>query len=192
MTKFNSLVAEDQSRFGLGKHSGSAAVSGRWVLLLFGILGALVLSGYLMTAHPSTPEAAIDESSFSSMTDLLKAAFGAAVALAWAAGGAWLGMRRARMRNLLDEPADGTRTTAYPMGTVYDAWRAPTCERMYDETRLVPHYLRSARFPAMKHDLVRLATEHTDEGQALSRLGCIPDRCYSSLHDLITEIRVDC
>ena len=64
-------------------------------------------------------------------------------------------------------------------------------ERMYDETRLVPHYLRCARFPAMKQDLVRLASEHTDEGQALRRLERIPERRYSSLHDLIREIRVD-
>jgi hypothetical protein len=62
---------------------------------------------------------------------------------------------------------------------------------MYDETRLVPQYLRSAEFPATKQDLVRLAKEHIDEGSALRRLDCIPDRRYSSLHDLISEIRVD-
>jgi Protein of unknown function (DUF2795) len=62
---------------------------------------------------------------------------------------------------------------------------------MYDETRLVPHYIRSAEFPAMRQDLLRLAEVHPDEGLALRRLECIPDRCYSSLHDLITEIRVD-
>jgi hypothetical protein len=62
---------------------------------------------------------------------------------------------------------------------------------MYDETRLVPQYLRSIEFPALKQDLLRLAREHTDEGQALRRLECIPDRRYSSLHDLITEIRCD-
>jgi uncharacterized protein DUF2795 len=62
---------------------------------------------------------------------------------------------------------------------------------MYDKTRLVPHYLRSIEFPAMKHDLVRLAKEHTDEGRALCRLERIPDRPYSSLHDLITEIHID-
>jgi hypothetical protein len=62
---------------------------------------------------------------------------------------------------------------------------------MYDETRLVPQYVRSVEFPATKLDLVRLARVHTDEGQALRRLECIPDRRYCSLHDLITEIRVD-
>jgi len=33
--------------------------------------------------------------------------------------------------------------------------------------------------------------DHTDEGQALRRLECTPDRCYTSLHDLINEIRCD-
>jgi Protein of unknown function (DUF2795) len=47
---------------------------------------------------------------------------------------------------------------------------------MYDENRLVPQYLRSADFPATKQDLVRLAKEHIDEGSALRRLDCIPDR----------------
>jgi Protein of unknown function (DUF2795) len=86
---------------------------------------------------------------------------------------------------------DDMRTTAHPPRSAYDSRRAPTCERMYDETRLVPQYLRRAQFPAMKHELVRLAREHTDEGQALRRLECIPERRYSSLHDLITEICVD-
>jgi hypothetical protein len=125
------------------------------------------------------------------MTDLLKTALGASVALAWALFGAWSGMRRARRPNPVDEPAGDLRVTAYLLRTVYDSQRAPTCERMYDETRLVPQYLRSARFPAMKQDLVRLAGGHTDEGQALRRLECVPDRRYRSLHDLITEIRVD-
>jgi hypothetical protein len=77
------------------------------------------------------------------------------------------------------------------LGIAYGSLRAPTCERMYDETHLVERYLQSAQFPAMKPYLVRLAREHTDEGQALRRLECIPDRRYSSLHDLITEIRCD-
>ena len=119
------------------------------------------------------------------MTDLLKTALGAALALAWAVGGAWLGMRRAQASNRLDG------FEAYPTQTAYDSLRAPTCERMYDETRLVPQYLRRVEFPATKHDLMRLAREHIDEGRTLHRLEFIPDRCYSSLHDLITEIRVD-
>ena len=190
MTKFNGLVDEDQSRFGLDKHVDSAAAPGRWAIPLFGILGilgALVLSGYLMTGHPSTLDAATNESSSWSITDLLKAAVGAALALAWAVGGAWFGRRRARMTTPLDEPADDMRIP----GNGYRSLRAPTRERMYDETRLVPHYLRSAKFPATKQDLVRLAREHTDEGQALRRLECIPDRRYASLRDLINEIRCD-
>ena len=187
MTKCNGLVDEDQSRFSLGKHVDSAAVPGRWAIPLLGILGALVLSGYLMTGHPSTLDAAAKESSSWSMTDLLKAAVGAALALAWAVGGAWFGMRRASMRKPLDEPADDIRMP----NTGSHSLRAPTCERMYDETRLVPHYLRCARFPATKQDLVRLAREHIDEGQALRRLECIPDRRYASVRDLINEIRCD-
>jgi hypothetical protein len=62
---------------------------------------------------------------------------------------------------------------------------------MYDETRLVPQYLRSAKFPAAKRDLMQLARVHPNEGSALHRLECIPDRRYSSLQDLLSEIRVD-
>ena len=98
-------------------------------------------------------------------------------------------MRRARQPNPLDQTAN--ETTPYRTRTAFETPRAPTCERMYDETRLVPRYLRGVEFPATKHKLVRLAKEHTDEGQALRRLECIADRSYSSLHDLITEIRCD-
>lgn len=137
------------------------------------------------TGAPPRSVVAQDESTSWSTTDLMKAAFGATLALAWAVFGAWLAMRRARVPKPLDEPA------AYPSRPAYASQRAATCERMYDETRLVPQYLRSAEFPATKHDLVRLAREHADEGQALRRLECLPDRRYSSLHDLITEICVD-
>ena len=74
---------------------------------------------------------------------------------------------------------------------VNDRPRPPTCERMYDETRLVPHYLRDSKFPATRRDLLRLAEVHAEEGRALQGLQRVPDRLYSSLHDLITEIRVD-
>jgi hypothetical protein len=185
MRKLDGTADEDKRRFSRGRYSRDAVAPGRWVNPLLRVLGALVLSGYLMTGHPSTSAASMDESTFSSMPDLLKAAFAAALALAWAVFAAWLGARRARGPNPLQEPA------AYPSRTAYDSPRAPTCERMYDETRLVPQYLRSAEFPAAKHDLVRLARVHPNEGSALHRLECIPDRRYSSLHDLITEIRVD-
>ena len=225
MTKSDGSVEDDERRFGPGGYPRDAMARGRWVNPLLGVLGALVLSGYLMTGHPFTPAAtapslrsdeqlapaqvppqlafsketgsrpdsgvAQDEWTSASMTDLLKTALGAALALAWAVGAAWLGMRRARRSNARDEPADYTRTTAYPTHTALNSRRAPTCERMYDETRLVPQYLPRTQFPATKHDLVRLAREHTDEGQALRRLERIPDRRYSSLHDLISEIRVD-
>jgi hypothetical protein len=185
MTKLDGTADGDGRRFGRGRYSRDAVAPGRWVNPLLGVLGALVLSGYLLTGHPSTSAASTDASTFSSIPDLLKAAFAAALALVWAVFGAWLGARRARGVSPLQEPA------AYPSHTAYDSPRAPTCERMYDETRLVPQYLRSAEFPAAKHDLVRLARVHPNEGRALHRLECIPDRRYSSPHDLLTEIHVD-
>ncbi|HKM70830.1 MAG TPA: hypothetical protein VJX94_12375 [Stellaceae bacterium] len=185
MTKLDGTAEEDECRFDRGRYLRDAVAPSRWVNPLLGVLGALVLSGYLMTGHPSTSAASTDESTFSSMTDLLKAAFAAALALTWVVFGAWLGARRARGRNPLQGPA------AYHSRTAYDSLRTPTCERMYDETRLVPQYLRSAEFPAMKQDLLRLAKVHPDEGLALRRIERVPDRCYSSLHDLITEICVD-
>ena len=185
MTDFDGTGEGDERRFFRGRYPRDAMAPGRWVNPLIAVLDALVLSGYLMTGHPTTPAAATDESTFSSTTDLMKAAFGATLALAWAVFGAWLGARRARGPNPLQGPA------AYPSRTAYDSLRAPTCERMYDETRLVPQYLRSAEFPATKQDLLRLAEAHPDEGLALRRLECITDRRYSSLHDLITEICVD-
>jgi len=191
MTKLGETVEEDGHRFGRARYRRDAVTGGHRVNPLLWVLGALVLGGYLLTGHLFTPAAATDEPTFSSPTDLLRAAFGAALALAWAVFGSWLGMRRARRLNALHEPAGVRLTTGHPSRTAYDSLRAPTCERMYDETRLVPRYLRSVEFPATKHELVRLAKEHTDEGQALRRLECIPDRSYSSLHDLITEIRCD-
>jgi hypothetical protein len=185
MTKVDGTADEDERRFGRGKYSRDAVAPSRWVNPLLGVLGALVLSGYLMTGYPSTSSASTNESTFSSMPDLLKATFAAAIALAWAVFGPWLGARRAPVPSPLQGPA------AYPSRSAYDCLRAPTCERMYDETRLVPQYLRGAEFPAAKRDLIRLARVHPNEGSALHRLESIPDRRYSSLHDLLTEIRVD-
>jgi hypothetical protein len=173
-------------------NSPKPAAPSRWVNPILGVLGALALSGYLMMGYPSTPKApslsdpglapaysqatgsrthsaaAQDKSTVSSMTDLLKTALGAALALAWAVGGAWLGMRRAQASNRLDG------FEAYPTQTAYDSLRAPTCDRMYDETRLVPQYLRRVEFPATKLDLMRLAREHIDEGPTLHRLELHP------------------
>jgi hypothetical protein len=165
MTKSDGTGEEDERRFGPGGYPRDAMARGRWVNPLLRVLGALVLSGYLMTGHPSTPAAtapappsdeqlapaqmppplafnketgrlpdsvvAQDEWTSASVNDLLKTAFAAALALAWAVGGAWLGMRRARRSNPRDDAAD---TTAYPTHTAFDSRRAPTCERMYDET----------------------------------------------------------
>ena len=165
-------------------------VPGGWVYSLLRLVGTLAFGGYLMSSYSSASAAATDAPDVSATTDLLKAAFAAVLALSWAVFGVWFGMRRATVANALGKLADGPRPTAGTNGAS-DLSRAPTCERMFDETLLVPHYLRCARFPAMKQDLVRLASEHTDEGQALRRLERIPERRYSSLHDLIREIRVD-
>ena len=140
MIKIDGTADEDERRSGRGRYSRHGVAPSRWVNPLLGVLGALVLSGYLMTGYPSTSAASTDESSFSSLPDLLKAAFAAALALAWAVLGAWIGARRALGPNPLEGPV------AYPSRTAYDRLRAPTCERMYDETRLVPQYLRSAEF----------------------------------------------
>jgi hypothetical protein len=211
MTEFDAAIDEDKGPLGRGK---TPREPGRWVNPALGVLGTLVLAGYLMTGYPSIPAATVpvplsDErlapaysqatgilghstvsEDLSSMTDLVKTAFGAALALAWAVGGAWLGVRRAGAANSGDGPTVDMRTT-YPTRAVYNSQRAPTCERMYDETRLVPQYVRRVEFPATKRDLVCLAKEHTDEGRTLHRLQCIPDRRYSNLHDLVTEIRID-
>jgi hypothetical protein len=191
MTKFDGTGERDERRIDRGRYPRDAVAPGRWVNPLLGVLGAFVLSGYLMTGRLSTPAAATNELTLSSMTDLLKTAFAAAVALICAVFGAWLAMRRARRPNSIDRIADETRATAHPPRMASVSLRAPTCERMYDETRLVPQYLRSVGFPATKQDLVRLARGHPDEGSALCRLERIPDRRYSSLHDLIMEICVD-
>lgn len=185
MTELDGTGEEDERRSGRGRYPRDTVASGRWVYPVLGVLAALVLGGYWISGHTTTPAAATNGSTFSSMPDLLKAAIAAALALVWAVFGAWLGARRVRRPNPLQEPAP------YPSRTAYDSPRAPTCERMHDETRLVPQYLRSAKFPAAKHDLVQLARVHPNEGSALHRIECIPDRRYSSLHDLLTEIRVD-
>jgi hypothetical protein len=226
MTIFEKTVDGVESRFELDRKFLDVPALGRWVNPLLGGLGALVLSGYLLTGSPPTPvvtAAALvsvaqvapspppsqlalsneigiatnsgvvrDESIRTSILDLMKAAFGAVLALAWAMVGAWLGMRRARMLAPVHENEyDGHSTTFLTAGTNCDPPRAPTCERMFDETRLVPQYLRDTEFPATRRDLVRLAEVYTDEGCALRRLERVPDRRYNSLHDLIAEFRVD-
>jgi hypothetical protein len=191
MRKFRGTVEDDMNGFGLNRYRRHAVLPGRSVNPVLGVLGVLVFGGVLSARYLSASADAGDKFTFSSITDLLKVAIAAAIALTWAVFGTWLGMRRTQRPNSFDEPANTTSTTVRPTGTAYESSRVPTCERMYDKTRLVPQYLRSAHFPATKHELVRLAREHTDEGQALRRLECIPDRRYSSLHDLISEIRCD-
>ena len=127
-----------------------------------------------------------------STLNLCKAVFGAVIALAWVMFGAWLGVRRARALALAEERArDGSAAGDSMAGYASAPSRGPTSQRMYDETRLVPHYLRRAEFPATRQDLLRLAEVHPDQGLALRRLEQLPDRRYSSLHDLITEIYID-
>jgi hypothetical protein len=209
MTELDGAVHENKRPLARGKNPREPVAPGRWVNPILGVLGTLVLSGYLITSLPSLaaatapaplsderltptysrgsgnlthPAAAQDKSTVSSMTDLLKTALGAVLALTWAVGGVWLGRRRARSPDLFHELTPQI---------AFDALRAPTGERMYDETRLVPQYLRRVEFPATKHDLVRLARGHMDEGRILHKLEYIPDRRYTSLHDLMSEIRID-
>jgi hypothetical protein len=181
MTSLDARV-EEKPWLGRGGYPSDAAAQGRWLNPTLGVLGAVVFGGYL-TRYPSISTAA-DESTFGSIPDLLKAAFAAALALTWAVGGAWFSKRRSRVPPPIGANGD-------PAHTGNDSLRPPTCEQMYDETRLVPYYLRGMEFPATKRDLVQLAKEHADEGQALQRLERIPDRRYCSLHDLVGEIDVD-
>jgi len=76
-----------------------------------------------------------DESTRRTTTDLLKAVFGAVLALAWLMIGAWLGMRRARALTPVDEPLDDRPATSD--SAARNSWLSPhgrTCRRMYDET----------------------------------------------------------
>ena len=54
MTEFDGTGEEDERRFGRGRYPRIAAPPGHWVYTLLGLLGAFVLSGHLMTGHPST------------------------------------------------------------------------------------------------------------------------------------------
>ena len=51
MTRVDGTADEDESRFGRGRYSRGAGAPSRWVNPLLGVLGALVLSGYLMTGY---------------------------------------------------------------------------------------------------------------------------------------------
>jgi hypothetical protein len=144
-------------------------------------------SGNAIVSHSSP---ARNEAMRTSTTDVLKAVFVAVLALAWLLIGTWLGMRRARTLTPINHFSYNATTDSLA-GNTCAPLRGPTCQRMYDETRLVPHYLRRAEFPAMKQDLLRLAEVYTDEGLALRRLERLPDRRYCSLHDLISEIYID-
>jgi len=122
-----------------------------------------------------------DATTGASIIDLLKAGLGAARGLALSTVGMWLGIRRALLPSRVHESTVN----------VSELPRTPTCERMYDETRLVPQYIRRTEFPVTRRDLLRLAEVHADEGRVLHRLQHVPDRRYSSLHDLISELYVD-
>jgi hypothetical protein len=50
-----------------------------------------------------------DESARSLKTDLLNATLGTVLAMAWLIGGAWVGVRSARISTPLDQPADQMR-----------------------------------------------------------------------------------
>ena len=203
MIMFERAVEDIERPVGLGWRFPDVVALGRWINPVLGGLGALVLSGYLMAGDPSTPavtapashsysSVAQDESPQASMIDLVKAGVAAAFALGLAMVGMWLGMRRARSLSPAHERALDGCSTIYPSAeNGCEPPKAPTCERMCDETRLVPQFLRDTEFPATRLDLLRLADVYTDEGRALRRLQHVPDRRYNTLHDLIVELRVD-
>src|SRR5262249_4877000 len=109
--------------------------------LIVGALGAVILTGYLMTSNPVTamptdpvsdrplapaysqtttgsrfPSAVTPHES--SAIDLMKLGFAAIVALGWAVGGVWLGMRSTRASAPLHGPI---------LPAVRGVSRAPTC-----------------------------------------------------------------
>jgi hypothetical protein len=100
MIRFDGAAEGDERRFGRARYPHHVVALGRWVNPALGVLGALVL-GYLIAGYLSITVDAGDESTFSSMTDLLKAACAAAVALTWAVFGTRLGMRRTSDRTPL-------------------------------------------------------------------------------------------
>jgi hypothetical protein len=88
-----------------------------------------------------------DESTRTSTIDLVKAVFGAVFALAWMMIGAWLGVRRARSVTPVGDPAhDGNLTTDSTTRNAHFPSRGPTCQRMYDEIRLVRNISGAASF----------------------------------------------
>ena len=110
MTMFDKGIAEVAHRFGPRRRIPDAAALGRrWINPALGVLGALVLTGYLMIGHPATTllitpalaPVALDESTRSSVLD---AALGTVLAAGWIAAGAWLGIRSARISRPIDNP----------------------------------------------------------------------------------------
>ena len=110
MTMFDRGIAEVAHRFGPRRKIPDAAALGRrWINPALGVLGALVLTGYLMIGHPVTTlettlasaPVAQDESTRSSVLD---AALGTLLAAGWVAAGVWLGIRSARIPPPIDNP----------------------------------------------------------------------------------------
>ena len=149
MTMFYGAVQEVKGRFALARKFPNAE---RWVNPALG-LGALVLTGYLMIGHPSAPRSdaqlapvqvtaqlalgsetgsvtpssvAHDESTGSSMTHVLNATLGTVLATAWLIGGAWVGIRSARISTPLDDPKSDPhlRSAASSEGQVDPRYRA--------------------------------------------------------------------
>ena len=217
MTGFD-RVEKSEIRLAVGGKFPDILALARWVNPAVGVLGALVFGGFLFAADPATSDDTLplarqaaqiapssptsaqlvardtaiiphsrpkQEPTPTSMIDLLGAVLGASLGLAGGLIGVCLGVRHAQALTRAEESIDGVGIDLMALP------RGPTCDRMYDETRLVPAYLRCAAFPATKSSLLRLAEVHPDEGRALNRLEQITDRRYNSLHDLITEIHVD-
>jgi hypothetical protein len=75
-----------------------------------------------IVVHSST---AHDESTRTSMIDLVKAVFGAVFAFAWVMIGAWFGVRRARALTPVDEPAYDERPDRFNTRNAFGPPRGP-------------------------------------------------------------------
>ena len=64
MIRFDGTSGEDERRFGRGRYRRYAVAPPRSVNPLLGVLGAFVLSGYLMIGYPSNPATMVAAPSF--------------------------------------------------------------------------------------------------------------------------------
>ena len=126
MTILDGNIAAGSHLFGPSRKVPTAATHRRRINPMLWALGLLVLTGSLMIGHAAPTVvttflralAAQEESTRSSMTDVLNAALGTVLAAGWLIAGAWVGIRSARIPR--DERAYDATTTAYAKRTAYD------------------------------------------------------------------------